>query len=206
MSVLRVGLFVNPWIKQVMALNKDKRAPVIHPDSEIVAQEGRLELGAAVQVRKHACIDCSGGGVVKIGAGTVIFPYAMILTYGGNIVIGENCTVNPFTVLYGLGGLTIGNFVRIATHCVVVPANHVFDDPGAPITKQGLIKKGVTIDDDVWIGAGARILDGIKIGKGSVIAAGAVVNTDVRPYTIVGGVPAREIGLRGGGPPPEHAA
>ncbi|MBX9684740.1 MAG: acyltransferase [Hyphomicrobium sp.] len=121
----------------------------------------------------------------------------MLMTYSGvRITIGADCTVNPFTVLYGHGGLTIGNFVRIATHTVIVPANHIFADRDVPITKQGLSKLGVVIEDDVWIGAHVTILDGVTVGRGSVIAAGAVVNANVEPYSIVGGLPAKVIGQR----------
>ncbi len=56
----------------------------------------------------------------------------------------------------------------------------------------------VIIDDDVWVGSGAIILKGVRVGRGSIIAAGAVVNKDVPPYSIVGGVPARKIGTRFG--------
>ena len=57
-------------------------------------------------------------------------------------------------------------------------------------------KGGIRIEDDVWIGSHSVILDGVNIGKGSVIAAGAIVDKNVAPYAIVGGVPARQIGNR----------
>lgn len=121
----------------------------------------------------------------------------MLLPYGGHVNIGEFCTINPFCVLYGHGGLQIGNFVRIATHTVIIPANHVFDDANTPIARQGLTKRGVRIGDDVWIGAGVRILDGVTIGSGAIIAAGSVVNKNVPPLTIVGGIPAKFMRKRG---------
>jgi acetyltransferase-like isoleucine patch superfamily enzyme len=65
-----------------------------------------------------------------------------------------------------------------------------------PIALQGMTRDGIFIEDDVWVAAHAVVLDGVRIGRGSVVAAGAVVTEDVPPYTIVGGVPARAIGHR----------
>jgi acetyltransferase-like isoleucine patch superfamily enzyme len=119
------------------------------------------------------------------------------MTYGGIIEIGSNCSINPYTIIYGHGlGTKIGNNVLIAGHCMIIPANHNFSHTDVPINKQGINSKGIIIEDDVWIGSGCQILDGITIGKGAVIAAGAVVNKSVEPYNIVGGVPAKIIGKR----------
>lgn len=162
----------------------------------IFGLEASIKIGNRVILHRSSTVDATGG-TITIGDGTIIFPYAMLMTYSGvRITIGADCTVNPFTVLYGHGGLTIGNFVRIATHTVIVPANHIFADRDVPITKQGLSKLGVVIEDDVWIGAHVTILDGVTVGRGSVIAAGAVVNANVEPYSIVGGLPAKVIGQR----------
>lgn len=160
-------------------------------------QPGIVAIHDDARIDRRAIIETGHGGRIAIGSGTILGPHTMLQAYGGEIVLGEHCSINPFCVLYGHGGLHIGNYVRIATHCVFVPANHVFDDPDIPITRQGLTTKGIRIDDDVWLGAGCRVLDGVVIGRGAVVAAGSVVTKDVPPMTIVAGVPARMIGRRG---------
>ena len=114
-----------------------------------------------------------------------------VLQHG--ISIGNNCTIHPYCVLYGLGGLKIGNWVRMAAHTVIIPANHIYKNPDIPISKQGLTMEGVEIKDDVWIGANAVIRTGIIIGKGSIIGANAVVLEDVPSLSIVVGNPGRVI-------------
>lgn len=177
--------------------NPNERPALIEVGADIIQGEGTVTFGPNVHVRRHAFMECGKDGHISIGAHSLIMPYAMLLAYSGRIELGEYCTVNPYCVLHGHGGLKAGNYVRIAPHVVIIPANHKFDDVDRPIARQGLDKKGVVIEDDVWIGANAVILDGVHIGKGAVIGAGAVVTKDVLPLQIVAGVPAKPIGTRG---------
>ena len=133
---------------------------------------------------------------VKIGNHCSIRANAHIYAMGGSVTIGSHCSVNPYCVLYGTGTLVIGDFVRIAAHTVIVAAMHKFDRRDIPIHKQGSTAKGIVIEDDVWVGAGVTILDGVRVGTGAVLAGGAVVTTDVEPFSIVGGIPARKISSR----------
>ena len=95
-----------------------------------------------------------------------------------------------------VGKVKIGNNVRIASHCMILGGNHRFDDTTKPICKQGLIRRDIVIEDDVWVAGRVNIVAGVTIGHGSVIAAGAVVTKDVPPYSVVAGVPARVIKKR----------
>jgi acetyltransferase-like isoleucine patch superfamily enzyme len=162
---------------------------------ELVNAEDRI--GRDTSIGDNALISSAGGGAILIGERCEIGIGALIQSYGGRIVIGHDCSINPYCVIYGHGGLKIGNSVRIATHTVIVPSNHNYDDLGMPIRLQGLTLKGITIEDDVWIGAGAKILDGVTIGKGSVVAAGTVVIRNVPPFSVTAGVPNRIIKQRG---------
>ncbi|WP_417171784.1 DapH/DapD/GlmU-related protein, partial [Alistipes putredinis] len=74
--------------------------------------------------------------------------------------------------------------------------SHSWDDRTVPIMEQDCYDASILVEDDVWIGHGATILAGVRIGQGAIVAAGAVVNKDVPPYAIVGGVPAKILKFR----------
>jgi acetyltransferase-like isoleucine patch superfamily enzyme len=114
---------------------------------------------------------------VQIGEGTVINPNVIISdSYKQLVKIGERVAISPGVILIAdssPNNSRLSEISYVRTHLIV--------------------QKEIVIEDDAWIGAGAIILPGVKIGQGAIIGAGAVVTRDVAPYTIVAGVPAREI-------------
>jgi acetyltransferase-like isoleucine patch superfamily enzyme len=136
------------------------------------------------------------GGSISIGSRTFIDFGVVIRGLGGHVEIGADCALNAYSVLCGGGDIHIGDSVMIASHVSIYAANHVFSSILVPMSSQGLEKKGINIADDVWIGTGVRLLDGVDIGMGAIIAAGAVVTRSVVPFSINAGVPARVIGAR----------
>lgn len=107
---------------------------------------------------------------------------------GNNSGIGVNCKIQR--------NVKIGNYVMMGEDVIIITNTHKFDDCNIPMAMQGFENLPVTIGDDVWIGSRVMILPGVKIGKGSIIGAGAVVSKDVPEYSIVGGVPAKLIRSR----------
>jgi acetyltransferase-like isoleucine patch superfamily enzyme len=154
-----------------------------------------VNVARGARIHPLAVLSTHGGGTIRIGTASIHLG-AYIATHGGHVEIGDGSSVNPYCVLYGHGGLRVGRDVRIAAHSVIVPANHTFADRSLPIGQQSVVAKGIRIEDDVWIGAGVKILDGVVVGTGSVIGAGSVVTRSVAPNGIYVGVPARRIGNR----------
>jgi acetyltransferase-like isoleucine patch superfamily enzyme len=111
-----------------------------------------------------------------------------------NVTIGADSSVNSYVSI--AGHVVIGNNVMIASSASIVGFNHGFERHDVPMHSQPLTIKGITIDDDVWVGTQAVILDGVHVGAHSIIAAGAVVTKDVPDYAIVGGNPARVLRYR----------
>jgi acetyltransferase-like isoleucine patch superfamily enzyme len=115
-------------------------------------------------------------------------------TYG--LIVGHRFSVNTGALLDGRGGITIGDGVMIGPFAVIVSSDHELGRPGIPITSRDHVLSPVAIGDDVLIGAHAVILKGVTIGCGAVVAAGAVVSSDVEPYAVVAGIPAKIIESR----------
>lgn len=142
---------------------------------------------------------CPNG--IEIGENTIVMHGAILHVYNfrnlpdSKITIGKNSLIGEYTVIRGQGGVEIGDNVYTSPFTQIIAVNHVFSDPNTPFVDQGITARGITIEDNVWIGSGAIITDGIHIGKGAVIAAGAVVTKDVPAHTVVGGVPAKTIRL-----------
>ena len=113
-----------------------------------------------------------------------------------DLTVLDNVSIHPFSYIECIGTLSIGNDVSIAEGTSIISFNHKFDDLSMPIKDQGIERMPIVIEDDVWIGAKATILGNVKIGKGSIVAAGAVVTKNVNEYDIVAGVPAKVIGNR----------
>ena len=132
----------------------------------------------------------------SVGSGVKILSGVMIYS-PENVTIGPNTVINIRTILDGNGVLSIGRNVMIGPDVKIFSANHAFGSTQTPMIEQGIIHGEVVIEDDVWLGASAIIVAGVRVGKGSIVAAGSVVTKSVDDYSIVGGSPAKLIRRRG---------
>ncbi|WP_417464354.1 acyltransferase [Kordiimonas sp.] len=133
--------------------------------------------------------------LAHIGEDSFVRPYSYLVeTY--HIAIGDRVVIRPHTMLMAdeYARITIGNDVLIGAGVHMYVNNHRYDRTDVTIASQGYYpSEDVTIEDDVWIGANAVILPGVRVGRHSVIAAGSVVTKSVDPFSVYGGVPARKL-------------
>jgi len=107
-----------------------------------------------------------------------------------DVFIASNCNILAGADVY------IGRYSMLGPHCLLVSTNHTIDNPSLPMISLPNLYKSIYIDDDVWLGAKVTVVAGVRIGRGAVVVAGAVVTKDVEPYSVVGGVPAKHIKYR----------
>ncbi len=162
----------------------------------------KLCLGRWVKIGGNSCLNAFGAGKLEIGSRSGIGAFSRLIVGtdlsqpGMGIKIGDNVGIGEFAYLGGGGGLFIGDDCIIGQYFSCHPENHFFADPKRLIRHQGTERKGIRIGRNCWIGAKVTVLDGVEIGEGCVIAAGAVVTKSMAANSIVGGVPARVIRSR----------
>ena len=158
------------------------RMRLTRPD---VVVTGPLFLGARVRwERRRHMGRIVVGRWVHVGDGTVFRAHEGTLRIGDKCVFGQNNTVNCHL------DVSIGSECIVADSVYIGDFDHRTDSTAVPIRSQGLTKSPVTIDSDVWLGVKSTILRGSHIGRGSVIAANAVVRGEIPEFSIAGGVPA----------------
>ena len=144
--------------------------------------------------------DSARGTCIRVAEGVVIDAFVKIKPAGGtgDVSIGPGCVINSGCVLYTGHGIRIGANVLIAASCTLAPTDHAFADPDRLIRDQGFrpSRGGIEIGDDVWIGANCVLLDGARIGAGSVIGAASLVRGVLPAFCIAHGIPARVQGWR----------
>ena len=172
---------------------------------------GQVRLGRGVYLDEGVYLHACPAGI-DIGQNTLVMHHAELHVYNfrglphAGIKVGRDSLIGEFNVLRGQGGITVGDRVYTSPLVQLAAVDHVFADPNRPFVEQGITAQGITVEDDVWIGAGAIVTDGVRIGRGAVVAAGAVVTQDVPPHTVVAGVPARVVKtITGEEPAPDRA-
>ncbi|MGE0278750.1 MAG: DapH/DapD/GlmU-related protein [Nitrospiraceae bacterium] len=105
--------------------------------------------------------------------------------------LGQNVSIHRNAYIDATGGIVIGDNVSIAHDVSLISFEHGYEDLGQPIKYNRLKLRPILIEEDVWIGCGARILSGVTIGRRSIVGAGAVVVSDIPSGSVVGGVPAK---------------
>jgi len=120
----------------------------------------------------------------------------VIIDSPADMTIGDNFNLGEYSFVAAQGGITCGDNVIIGHHVSILSATHPIGSIEGPIAMQSLKLAAVIIEDDVWIGSGARVLPGIHIGKGAVIGANAVVTKNVPSYAVAAGIPASVLRIR----------
>ena len=133
--------------------------------------QDRLSLGPNVMFEPNVWLTAPGGARIRIGGGSFL---------------------NMGVMVAATHEVTIGDHCMFANGCFVTDGNHRFDDPDAPVPWQGFTSKGPTrVGDNVWCGANVVITSGVTVGERCVIGANSVVTTDLPPFSIAAGAPAR---------------
>jgi acetyltransferase-like isoleucine patch superfamily enzyme len=155
-----------------------------------------IRLGSGVYLDHGVYLHATPGGI-EIGDRTAVMHNAELHVFNFRglphafISVGRDTFIGESVVIRGQGGVVIGDSVLIAPGAKIVAVNHTYTDVHRPIIEQGIDARGITIEHGAWIGTGAVVLDGVRVGRNAVVGANAVVTRDVAAYSVVVGVPAR---------------
>ncbi|WP_420063956.1 acyltransferase [Microbacterium marmarense] len=191
------GVFTSPWFRHSSGpVFRGKSVTILN--AQFVSHVGRLVLEDYVELQGASQLGISFGENVSIGRGTMIRPSSY---YGGEagvgLRMGDRSSVGAGGFIGCSGWIEIGNDVMIGPGVRLFSENHAFDRLDIPIKEQGVNRGQLIIEDDCWIGSGVTVMSGVRIRRGTVVAAGSVVTRDTAEGSVIAGTPARLLRVRG---------
>ena len=148
-------------------------------------------------INSYSYVDLGNDSIFKIGSKSSIGRFSEIsITAKSSLIIGEKVFIGERANIRARAPISIGNYCRIAQGVSIISGQYKYKRADILIIEQGFESNPVVNEEDVWLGAGATVLMGVRIGKGAIVAAGAIVTKDVSDYNIVAGCPAKVIGNR----------
>lgn len=164
-----------------------------------IRHPGKITLGHRVAVDDNAMLDASGLGSegITIHDEVVVSRNCMVQAKIGSTTIGERTEVGANSIISSISRVEIGKFGLIGPNCLIGGGHYKTERTGIPMMDMGWSSRGpLVVGDDVWLGTGVVILDGVRVGRGCIIGAGAVVSKDLPDYAVAMGLPARIVRYR----------
>ncbi len=160
-----------------------------------------IRFGRGITIERGVILDGLSRRGVEIGDEVMIGAYSiirasMLSNLGEGLSIGKQSSLDSYSFIGAGGGVFIGDCVIMGQHVSFHAENHQYDRTDVPIREQGTSRQGIVIQDDCWVGSNVTFLDGARVGRGCVIAAGTVVRGEIPEYSVVAGVPGRVIKSR----------
>ena len=152
--------------------------------------DGMLFLGRGLEMRVARGARIEFGRFVWVGDGTKIRCHEGLVEIGEKTVLGQECTISAYQ------HISIGEQCVIADRAMFIDFDHGVVEVERPIRAQGIYKRDVEVGSNVWIGYGACILRGVRVGDNSIVGTNSVVTKDVPANAVVAGIPARVIRMR----------
>lgn len=186
---------------KLLFLFKKPKGAILGPGVSFF-NSSKIHFGKFMKLGKEVRLSALGKEGIHLGNNVSFGDYSRIIVstsfnhLGEYIKIGNNVGIGEYAYLGGGGGLDIGDDCIVGQYLSCHPENHKHSDLSEPIRCQGITRIGIKIGANCWIGSKVTILDGVEIGAGSIIAAGAVVNKSFPKNAIIGGVPAKLLKVR----------
>lgn len=196
----RIGMLLRGKIKGMLFGERGKRLYVGRKTKFCCSKY--IYAGNGVSIQDRVLINALSKEGVHFGNNSSVGVNSMIKVSGSLVEVGKGFWLGNYSTLANdcfigaAGGVWIGDYVAIGQNVRFHSENHDFSDPTKKICEQGTTHKGIRIEDDCWIGAGAVFLDGAELGKGCVVGANTVVNGVFPAYSVIAGVPARIVKMR----------
>ena len=153
---------------------------------------GQVKIGNNVYIGDHVSLIVENGALLEIADNSFIGENCYIKCFGGKVVIGKDVSINSKSYINGCGGVTIGDNTRIGTQSIIIASNHKFGEPDL-LVKDAITKLGVSLGENIWLGARVTVLDGVSIPSNSVIGACSLVSKPLDDAGVYVGSPVKKI-------------
>jgi acetyltransferase-like isoleucine patch superfamily enzyme len=159
----------------------------------------KIRLGDGVIVDDLVVLDAKGTSNrgIDVGHGVFLGRGTILSCKDGDIVIGDHGNFGFHCEVFSGSSVTVGKHGLFAAQAYLVGGGHEFEEKGRAVIDQPRTSRGIVLGDNVWLGTGAKVLDGVRIGRDVVVGANAVVNADLPDGAVAAGVPARVLRSRG---------
>jgi acetyltransferase-like isoleucine patch superfamily enzyme len=176
---------------------------VVFGQGVVLRHPHKIRLGDGVTVDDLVVLDAKGTSNrgIDVGRGVFLGRGTILSCKDGDIEIGDHGNFGFHCEVFSGSRVTVGRHGLFAAQAYLVGGGHEFEDAGLAVIDQPRSSRGIVLGDNVWLGAGAKVLDGVRIGSDVVVGANAVVNADIPDGAIAAGVPARVLRFREGAEP-----